>query len=400
MSGAGKVAIYLPDLSGGGAERLHVQLAPALESLGYAVRFVLDRPGGALEGLLPSTIARFVLGGRRQLAALPRLVRYLRQDRPDILVGNMEHMNVMAVLARRLARVPTRVVVTQHNAFSEQVKRASWQWRVLPPLYRAILPRADAVVAVSAGVADDLAERTGFPRDAISVIHNGVIDHGFFSRAAEEPQHRWFAEGRRVIVGMGRLVAQKDFATLVRAFALAPQDTRLLILGEGPQRAELEALAASLDLAGRVDMPGFLSNPLPFLRKASLFVLSSRFEGFGNVVAEALALGTPVVSTDCPHGPAEILQAGRFGLLVPPGDSEALGVAITHALAAVPDHEALSERGRHFSVSACAQAYSELWEGLGAGAARFGAQEAGASARFAVVDGSTDLQSGERGHAL
>jgi len=357
-----RVAIYLPDLSGGGAERLHVNLAPELIARGIDVRFVVDRAGGELEPLVPDGVPRIVLGVRRQLAALPRLIRYLRQDRPDVLIANMEHMNIMAILARLCARTRTRIVVTQHNSFSAQVARPSWQWRILPFLYRWLLPRADAIVAVSAGVADDLARRSGVARERITVIHNGVVTTDFAERMAGEPDHAWFGEGRPVIVAMGRLVQQKDFATLIAAMAHVPEEARLMILGEGPLRADLEAQAREAGIAERVAMPGFASNPLPYLRRARLFVLSSRFEGFGNVIAEALATGTPVVSTNCPYGPSEILGDGRFGALTPPGDSAALGAAITRALDEPPAPDQAQARGRDFSVAHCAARYVALFQ--------------------------------------
>lgn len=359
---APSVAIYLPDLSGGGAERLHVQLAGKLRASGLAPRFLLDRRAGDLLDAVPADCPVDVLDARRQIAALPRLVQYLRTSPPAVLIANMEHMNVMAVAARALARAPTRIVVTQHNSFSEQAKRKSWQFRALPALYRAALPFADAVVAVSHGVADDLAARIGRARSTIDVIHNGVVTDDFDQRAAAEPEHPWFADGPPVILAMGRLVAQKDFATLLQGFAAVAgrSDARLIILGEGPLRGELETVARTLGIADRVAFPGFVANPLPWLRRARLFVLSSRFEGFGNVLAEALACGTPVISTDCPYGPSEILERGRFGALVPVGNAAALGNAILATLSADPDHAALRVRGHHFSVTSCATAYHDL----------------------------------------
>ena len=169
-------ASYFPDLSGGGAERLHTLLVAPFRSLGIKPSFLLDQEGGALMGTVPSDVSVHVLEASRTLAALPKLVRHLRRNPPDVLISNMEHMNIIAVVAKMLARAPTRVVVTQHNALSQQVKRRSAQWRVIPALYRRILPHADAIVAVSEGVADDLAKTAGIRRESIDVIHNGVED--------------------------------------------------------------------------------------------------------------------------------------------------------------------------------------------------------------------------------
>lgn len=361
-----EIAIYLPDLSGGGAERLHVQLAAAWRDMGYRPRFLLDRRQGALLNAVPPGCPVDSLDAGRQLAALPRLVRWLRLHRPAVLIANMEHMNVMAVTAGALARVPTRIIVTQHNALSQQIaQRGAIKWRALPALYRRALPRADAVVAVSHGVAQDMAALTGWPAARTRVIHNGLVDDGFAERAAGAPDHRWFAEGRRVIVAVGRLTLQKDFATLLRAMPAVDADASLVILGEGPERQRLEALVRKLALEGRVAMPGFVANPLPWLRAADLMVMSSRFEGFGNVLVEALACGTPVVSTDCPHGPAEILDGGRFGALVPVQDPLALAAAIQAGLAHPPDPSVSMARGRSFTVRGCASRYATLFRELG-----------------------------------
>ncbi len=361
------LVIYLPDLSGGGAERLHVSLAPLFVEAGYKVTFLLNRLRGELLPQLPAGCAVHAIEADRQIRAMPKLVRYLRHARPDVLIANMEHMNVMAVAARFLARGPTRIVVSQHSVFSEQIKLGSWQFRVLPLLYRLAMPFADKIVTVSDGVADDLAMVTGLSRNAMTVIHNGVVTGDFEARSAAAPTHPWFAEDRPVVLGMGRLVPQKDFPTLIRAFERIAEatDARLVILGEGPMRSELEAQVRSLGaLSARIALPGFVADPLPLLRRARLFVLSSRNEGFGNVIAEALACGTPVVSTDCPHGPAEILDFGRYGDLTPVGDAEALGRAILAALVRPFDRAELARRGHVFSMKKCAADYRLLLEEL------------------------------------
>jgi glycosyltransferase involved in cell wall biosynthesis len=359
---AAQLAIYLPDLSGGGAEKLHVNLTPHLAARGFAPRFLLDQARGALLDTVADDCPIDVLNAHRQIAALPRLVRHLRARPPAALIANMEHMAVMAAGARALSGARTRLIITQHNTYSEQLRRTSWKWRALPPFYRRALLSADAIIAVSAGVADDLAAVARIPRERIDVIYNGVVGDDLDARAAGEPSHPWYGETTPVIVAMGRMVPQKDFATLIRAMAdpATPREARLIILGEGPQRVELEALVTDLGLRERVAMPGFVGEPLPWLRRADLFVLSSRFEGFGNVIAEALACGTPVVSTDCPHGPAEILDRGRFGRLAPVGDPAALARAIALSLGETPQRDELRARGRSFNMAVCADAYASV----------------------------------------
>jgi glycosyltransferase involved in cell wall biosynthesis len=340
-----------------------VRLLPYFASAGFKVTFLLDREGGELMEPVRQAGGHIVsLGANRQVSALPKLVKFLKKENPHILISNMEHMNVMAILASKLARVRTRIVVTQHNTFSEQVKRPSWQFRILPLLYRLTMPLAGGIVAVSAGVAQDLSARCGLKQSSIKVIYNGVVTDDFQQRASGTPDHPWFSDNVPVVLAMGRLVEQKDFATLIQAFAEAAEQSlaRLIILGEGPLRPKLETLVRRLNMADRIALPGFTENALAYLSRSRLFVLSSRFEGFGNVVAEALACGTPVVSTDCPHGPAEILDHGRYGTLVPVGDAPALAKAILSSLGEPRLPQILQARGAIFRVDACAQSYIEM----------------------------------------
>jgi glycosyltransferase involved in cell wall biosynthesis len=229
------------------------------------------------------------------------------------------------------------------------------------------LGRAHAVVAVSEGVADDLAVRATLLRRRISVIYNPVVFPGFYDRMLEPVNHPWLAaDAPPFLLAVGRLVEQKDFATLIAAFAIVvrSKNLRLIILGEGPLHDDLMARAESHGVADRVSFAGFQANPLPFMRKAAVLVMSSAYEGFGNVLVEALACGTPVVSTDCPYGPKEILESGRFGRLVPVGDKEAMAEAIIATLEHPLPKEILQARGHEFTVERSADDYLKLFETL------------------------------------
>jgi glycosyltransferase involved in cell wall biosynthesis len=221
---------------------------------------------------------------------------------------------------------------------------------------------ADAVVAVSDGVADGLAAATGLPRDRITTIYNPVVSPAMLVKAAEPTPHPWLESGQPpVILGVGRLVPQKDFPTLIRAFARLRSEgpVRLLIVGPGSTeaQAELRSLATALGGAEDMELPGSILNPFAYMARAGVFVLSSAWEGFGNVLVEALACGCPVVSTDCPSGPAEILDGGRYGALVPVGDDRAMAEAILAALAHPPERAALTARGAEFSVDRAVERY-------------------------------------------
>jgi glycosyltransferase involved in cell wall biosynthesis len=246
----------------------------------------------------------------------------------------------------------------------------TWKRRAFPGLIRRNYLAADAVVAVSEGVADDLAAHFGIPRDRISVVHNPVVSGSLKEKAAAPIDHPWLASGAPpVVLSAGRLHPTKDYPTLIRSFARLRQvrEARLLILGSGKndeetarRRAELIELAAELGVSEDVDLPGFVPNPLPYMARAAVFVLSSLWEGFGNVLVEALACGCPVVSTDCPSGPAEILDHGRYGRLVPVGDDSAMAEAMLTVLRNPPDRDVLRARGALFTVDRAVDAYLDL----------------------------------------
>ena len=361
-----RLAIYLPNLKGGGVERMRLNLAPALEARGFEVAFVLDRPEGELLDSVPSSARIIVLDAPRTLAAAPRLAAYLRRDRPDVLLSGLGHNNVIALAAGRLSGASTKIVVSQHNYLSREARAFnSLRYRALPLLYRLALPFADGIIAVSKGVADDMAAATGLERSRINVIHNPVVTADLAARAAAPVGHAlakaWLDDDARpVLVAAGRLVAQKDYPTLLRAFAYvrAARPCRLLILGGGPLLGELTALAGALGIKDDVLFAGFTANPYPCIKRAAVLVLASRYEGFGNVLVEALACGTPVVSTDCPAGPAEILEGGRFGRLVPVNDPDALAGAVAATLDHPEDRARLSTAAARFSVSTIADAYA------------------------------------------
>ena len=253
----------------------------------------------------------------------PELAAYLRSQQPDGLLCGGTYANLAGLLARRLAGVPVRVTICEQNPLSLSVSNPGRIKLFMPWLARRLYPTADGLVGASGGVADDLARFARIPRQRIEAIPNPVLTQDLRDQMAVAPEHpEWLEGDLPVIVTAARLAPQKDLETLIRAFSLlrAHREARLLILGEGRSRKALEKTIRRLDLGASVRMPGRVANPLPYLRYARVFALSSIYEGFGNVVVEALAAGCPVVSTDCPGGPPEILAGGQFGRLVPMGD--------------------------------------------------------------------------------
>lgn len=355
---AKRIAFFLPSLRGGGAERVTVNLVEGILERGTPVDVVLAAAEGPYLDQLPAGARVIDLRSSRVLLSLGSLARYLRRERPRALVSSLHHANLVALWASWLAGGSVPVVVTVHSTLSVSSRLPGRMSRaLLPILLRTFYRRASAIVAVSAGAADDLARTAGVPRGSIEVIYNPVITPSMLAQARRPPSHPWFAPGQPpVVLGVGRLTPTKDFSTLIRAFAEVRKrhTARLVILGEGGERAALEALARELGVAGDVALPGYQECAAGFMAGARLFVLSSLGEALPTVLIEALAAGTPVVSTDCPSGPREILQDGRFGVLVPVGDVRRMAEAIIDVLErparSVP-HEALAPFTRDMAVN-------------------------------------------------
>ena len=330
MNRQAHIAVFLPSLAGGGAQLVMLKLAGAMAERGYPVDLVLSEATGPYLAQVPPKVRVVDLGSTHVLTSLPALMRYLRRDRPDALIAAMAHTNVVSIWARRLTGFPTLLMLTEHNTIS--VERATnWRAHLLPFLTRIFYPWSDVIVVVSHGVADDMAPMLGLARERIHVIYNPIITPQLRQKVQEPLTHPWFTPGAPpVILGVGRLTAQKDFTTLIQAFAHVRRNrlARLMILGEGEERPALERLIEQLNLGADVSLPGFVANPYPYMARAAIFALSSRWEGLPSVLIEALYCGAAIVSTDCPSGPQEILAGGRYGRLAQVGDSEAFAAAI------------------------------------------------------------------------
>jgi len=361
--GKQSIALFLPSLRGGGAERMMINLARGFSEQGLEVDLVLAKAEGPYLSQVPPEVRVIDLDSSRVLTSLPGLVRYLRCERPRTLLSTLDHANIVAIWARKLARVPNRLVVRVASNLSESASNApSLRGRLMPRLVQKFYPLADTVVAVSQGVANDLTSTAGLQRERIQVIYNPVVTADLFEKARESLEHPWFVPGEPpVILSVGRLTKAKDHPTLIRAFARIRREhsARLMILGEGEDRPNLEALIRELDLEEDVSLPGFVDNPFQYMKRASVFVLSSRWEGLPNTLIQAMAVGTPVVSTDCPSGPAEILEGGQWGRLVPVGDVEEMAAAIIATLND-PNHPDVSKRAQHFGVEKSVQAYLDV----------------------------------------
>jgi glycosyltransferase involved in cell wall biosynthesis len=388
MSGV-RVALVMRGLEGGGMQRCMLELGEAFAQRGCAVSLLVGDAGGAMRARVPAGVQLVPLAAQSPLAAratalrllgrqglplvgigMPRMLRHLtalaaelQRFDPQAVLAMGTQSNLAALWARELAGIDARVVLCECTTLSVAASRSRRRFRrAYPALIGRHYPAADAIVAVSDAVADDLAATAPLPRAAITAIPNWVTAD-LAAGAAAAPGHPWLQAGAPpVVLAVGRLHWQKDFATLIRAFAVLRRrrPARLVILGEGPQRAYLEQLGGALGVAAEVHFAGFVDNPFAWMSRAAVLAVTSLSEGFGNVIVEALACGLPVVSTACAGGPREILGGGRFGRLVPVGDAQALADAMEHTIGDPPDPAVLQRRAADFSLAEASGRYLDL----------------------------------------
>lgn len=356
-----RIAVLISFSGKGGVERMVLNLLDAFVARGHHVDLLCIRDEGVTTGNIPPGVRLIDLGARHTLSSLPAVVRYLRRERPPVMLVAKDRAGRMALLARRLAGVPTRIVIRLGTTLSAALegKGVVKRWaRYLP--VRLSYRRADRIVAVSEGVREDTLTVAQLPPERVVVIRNPVISGQLHRMASEPVDHPWLVDKQQpVLLGAGRLTRQKDFETLLRAFACVHRQRacRLIILGDGRDRSALEALARDLGVADAVSLPGHVVNPFAYMSRADLFVLSSRWEGSPNVLTEAMALGTPVVATDCPSGPREILHHGTIAPLVAVGDVDALCVAMVQALDHPPAPQTLRQATAEYTVERSAERY-------------------------------------------
>jgi glycosyltransferase involved in cell wall biosynthesis len=358
----GRIAFFIPSLHGGGAERMAVNLLKGMSERDIPLDLVLASAEGPYLDEVPKQVRIVNLAKGRVLKAILPLSRYLQQNRPCALLSHMNYANVVAVVAREFSRTNTRLVLVEHGTLSNSQSRFM-RGRFVPMFMKLLYPRADAIVGVSRGVAQDVESQLGLAEGKVSVIYNPVIDNELIAKAKTPLDHPWFQKGAPpVFLGVGRLTEAKDFLSLIKAFALLRKQrlARLIILGEGELRTELEAATDALGIAEDVSIPGFVKNPYAYMNNVSAFVLSSRWEGLPTVLIEAMACGCPVIATDCFSGPREILEAGKYGSLVPVGDEVALSAAMLQVLESPVHRDRLVQRAMDFSIDRAVPEYLAL----------------------------------------
>ena len=361
MPDSNRIACFFSTSGHSGVDRAARHLIPALARRGYGVDLLKVRRHGPHLNDLPDGVRVIDLGSRHTFACLPAVVAYLRRARPLAMLSDKDRVNRVALLARALARVPTRLVLRSGTTISiDLASRGALERWVQRHSMGRLYPHADQVIVPSAGVADDMAAYTGLARARIRVVPPPVVPASLFASDPPAPDHPWIGQpDRPLILSAGELCSRKDFATLLRAFARvrAERPCRLMILGKGGARNRLLALAEELGVSTDVALPGHVPNPYAYMAHADLFAFTSRWEGLGFVLIEALAVGTPVVSTDCPSGPREILADGRYGPLVPVGDAAALAQAMLATQDRPLSKPRLQEAARPYEIEASTDAY-------------------------------------------
>jgi glycosyltransferase involved in cell wall biosynthesis len=357
-----KISLFIPTLEGAGAEKIVLTLANSFVSKGYHVDLIVIKFKGAFCEQVDSSINVINLNCKRVIFSLFPLINYLNLNKPDILLASLTHINIVSIIAGLFSRVKTKVIVIEHSLKTKLFKNLNLKNRMVDLFMLFTYPKAYRVVAVSKEVAKNISVRSGIELSKIDIINNPIYSNSIILKSKENLNHPWFLENQPpVILSVGRLTEEKNFSLLIRAFANVRNkyNVRLLILGEGKLREQLTALASKLGVEKDFCMPGFVENPYAYMSRASLFVMSSDYEGFGNVLVEAMACGTPIISTNCPGGPAEILENGLWGELVPVGDLKTLTSSIINTFNK-KNHLNNSKRVNDFDIDMKIQEYVKI----------------------------------------
>jgi len=364
------IALFVANMEVGGAERMMLHLAHGFVSRGLTVDLVLLRATGPNIQSIPPNVRVVELDCAHSRSSLWKLVSYLRRERPRAMLSTLDTLNVIAILAKWLSGSDTRLAISLtcflslvYDPKNADIFTGSITSRITFKALKYLYRFADRIVAISSGVADDCAKLANIPRSRIEVFYLPVITPNLHERSQEPINHAWFSAGASpVIIAVGRLSKAKDYPTLIKAFAILRKrkPTHLLILGEGECRSELEQLVRDLGLTNEISLPGYIDNQYAFILHASVLALSSAWEGLSNVLVEALACGTKVVSTDCFSGPREILEDGKWGKLVPVGDAGALALALEETLDSGVDASPSAEILERFSLDSVVNKYCRL----------------------------------------
>ena len=358
-----KILIFIPNLSGGGAERVFLKISSEIKKRGQNVELILSNQNGPYISELPPDVPITSLNSKRVLYSLIPLARLIRKKNPDLILSALPHANSVAILAKKLSGKKIKLVISERNTYSQESFQPNLKNIILKYLMRKLYKNADAIITVSDGVRESLINFMRINNKNYFSIPNPCDSKEIKAKANLPINDEWFLSSDvPVVIAVGRLTKQKDFSSLIKSFAIVIKKTkaRLLILGEGEERNSLEILAKSLKLSNELFcMPGFKTNPFKYIKASSLFVLSSRWEGFPNVLLQAIACNCKIISTNCQSGPLEILDGGKYGDIIPVGDIEAMANSINRNLNNPRKYD-ISNRCNHYSIKRTIESYLEV----------------------------------------
>ena len=362
------LSFVLPNLRAGGAEQVVITLLNGLASRGYSVELLLSEYSGPLKTELDDSVKVATLPPARTsvfgvAAHLPAIAMYLQQKNPAAMFPHLEHPSVVCLTAHIATDTDTVVIPTQHSTLVGP-GGGTPKDRIVDNLVPHLYPSANRIIAVAQGVANSITERTAVDPSDVSILHNPV-DIDRIQRQAQEPlEHDWFVNDElKVILFVGRIAPEKDLQTWLQVFNSVHAEnprTRAVIAGRGPDREELLQFAERLGIADVVAMPGYVDNPYKYMKRASVFLLSSRREGLPTVLIEALACGCPVVATDCRSGPREVLADGQFGQLAPVAEPSQIAKAVSEVLEQSPAPAKLRSRADNFAATSVLDDYEQF----------------------------------------
>lgn len=359
-----RICFFAPNLEGGGAERIIAILASHFSNEDFKVDLLLTQVSGPYLDDLSPKVNVINLQCGRALTSLPKLIKYLKSQRPHILFTSHMHFSTVAIWAAKSARASTKVVIRQPTMLNLSYEKTSLSSHLKQKVFIASSYFADKIIVSSEAMLRDFKKVAKIPTNKLQIIHNPIPIQVIIESSKEPLEHSWFQPGEPpVIIAVGRLVAVKDFTTLIKAFSIVEKSlpSHLLILGEGPLRPELTNLINCLGLNNKVSMPGFVSNPYKYMKKSKVFVLSSLREGFPNSMVEAMACGIPIISTQGDGGAKEILENGKWGQLVPVGNENMMAEAILKAFEPSNDVNTL-QRAKDFSIDIIIKKYRQSFD--------------------------------------
>lgn len=363
------ITFFLVNLEGGGVQKAALTFIRQLMNVGIKTYLVVLDGNGPLRGEIPKNLTFFDLKIKRTRWAFFSILKYLVKQKPNLVISSQTHLNLLMIILKQLCRYPDYLVVREHNSFTKEMlndKKLFERMRI--KIIKYFYPLSDRFEVVSEYVEKSIRDFCQYKKEII-VLQNG-IDLSIIQKHKQAPTNfinRELNNNKKYIVGIGRLAIQKNFSLLIKAFSLLDDqiDAELIILGEGPERRNLEKLCYDLQVSDRVKMPGFLENPFSVLSRADVFVLSSNWEGYGNVIMEASAVGVPIISTDCPGPPIEILRTQKFSLVVPMNNPQAMAIAMRELLESEINKDEILEFSKQFDIAKVAVAYEELVEKYG-----------------------------------